>query len=377
MPSIGVWIVTAALIAALPSTAGAREPAACVNGMDRENFSYWPPGARPRGSDPRIGAAKPATDEERRALHPVLWPNDLSARDSLRTWLIEARFECLEEAFGDLDRAGVRFASGVPKVVSFLGAMADFLDAKGGLTAHELDDFMSAWKQAQPQSLLPDLLWPRLLSAAAWHARGYGPYAETTPDMRALFARFNAEAWKHVQDSPQAVRAHRLWFHTSLLALADNPDRRSELEATALEAVRRFPDDLQMPVIAALRLTPGWGATPERFEAFAQQVRQIQQDTVGARGYAFVYTRSLPMQQVVQHPAVDLRTLRKGLLEAANEDSPDDIARLQAFACQTRDAAALLTAQARWKAYAAKPQVYGPTQPPVACRTWLETLPKS
>src|SRR5438270_12289980 len=83
----------------LPRDAKATEADAgeCAKNMVRQSFVYLTPA--PKYRDPRTQLPLDLTTARRRELHPVLWPTDSSGRMSVRQWLIDRNFACIEEGF--------------------------------------------------------------------------------------------------------------------------------------------------------------------------------------------------------------------------------------------------------------------------------------
>ncbi len=338
-------------------------------------FDYWP-GGFPRGGDPRRGIVDPASDAERAALHPVLWPSEMSARFTLRQWLMEERFDCVEQAFGDLEGTKARFPSGEAKLVSFLGAMPELVLMRDGMTEREIDELMAQWKAARPDSILVEILWPRLLNAAAWHARGHGTADTVTSEGRELFRRLNAQALARVKAASPQAKKHLLWHFVALRMLSDNRAATGDIDQLTFAALKRFPQESGLALMAANGHMPQWGGDPQSFEHYASRVRETVGPERGDTVYALVYTRLMDTSALLRHPAVRLPLVRSGLLEAAQSRSFEDIARLQNFACATRDEKALRMAQSLWTDYAREPQLVPPdTQVDARCRAWMEGLP--
>ena len=100
-------LVTAmfAATAAQAADAGGR-----ARSMVRQTFAYMTPS--PSDRDPRGRLPVEMTVEQRRALHAVLWPSDYSGRFSVSNWFDKRNFDCLEEAFGDLEATQARYPEG-------------------------------------------------------------------------------------------------------------------------------------------------------------------------------------------------------------------------------------------------------------------------
>src|SRR5438093_2663876 len=82
----------------------------CARNMVRAPFAYLTP--EPKYRDPRTALPPDLTIARRRELHPVLWPTDFSGRTSVRQWLIDRNFACIEEGFADLEATQARYADG-------------------------------------------------------------------------------------------------------------------------------------------------------------------------------------------------------------------------------------------------------------------------
>lgn len=386
LPIAAAWfgLMAAASPAASAVTA---DPAACIQEAPRQTFDYWPPGTSvmPGRPAPKVLRVKyprhvqvPTTDAERAALHDIFWPNDMSARFTLRHWLMAERFECLEEAFADLQATRARYPDGDAKVISFLTTMPDLVDAQNGMTEGEIDALIQRWRAAQPASLLPDLLWPRLLNAAAWNVRG-GDYAnKVPPDAMREFKRLNAKAIERSKEAPVQAQAHLLWHYVALRVLGTGEANTRQLDALTVAALKRFPDDLSLALSAGTSHLPEWGGSEQQFDTYAETIRKVVGGARGEVAYAMLYTRLVRLPAMLNHQAVRMDVVRRGLLTLAQDRGAEPISMLQSFACATRDEASFRQAQQLWAEYAKEPQIGPPaTDVDSRCRAWLQSLPPS
>lgn len=374
------WILSAgcALTAAISTAAepdsAVTSAAACLDEMPRQEYRYFPNGVRKAG-DPRVVRPNPRTHEERQALHEVLWPNRISAAGSIRHWLLNGRFDCVEQAFQDLDRPGIAFADGTSKVATFAWAIADYAAARQGLTAKEIDALLSAWRQAQPRSMLPDLLGPRLFQAAAWEARGNDYADKVSPEGIAAFRALTNEAHARLGAASAAARSHVLFSYINLWVMADNGANAGELERVAMKALSQFPDETALVLSPANRLLPQWGGSFERLERFASKVHEATRDRHGARAYAMIYTNLFEIGLLPKIRTMRVPLVRQGLVEGAKPNSYEDIYRLQSFACAFRDSGAMERVRGLWAEYSKEPRVWPPsTDLPATCREWAASL---
>lgn len=354
--------------------AAGADAGACARDMMRQTFAYLTPQLKYR--DPRTALPPDLTVARRRELHPVLWPVDSSGRISVRQWLIDRNFDCLEEGFADLSATQARYPDGAQKLVSFLGGARDFVDASGGMTEGEIDQFIQAWRARYPASLLAELMWPRLLIAAAWNERG-GDWPETVPpDRMRAFIHLNAVALRRAQAWSPAASGHVLGRYIALRAIADNGASKDQIAAFALAGLQRFPQESGLAVIAGERMLRQWGGSPEDFERFALAVRDTVGPALADRTYADLYVQDVGVDQLHQYPLAQLPRIRAGLVERADQRSFDGILRLQEFACARRDEPALRHAQALWREYGSETQLRGPQADLDArCREWARSLP--
>jgi hypothetical protein len=363
------------LCAALPFKAHATEADAgeCARNMVRQPFAYMTPERKYR--DPRTELPRELTVARRRELHPVLWPTDFSGRMSVRQWLLDKNFACMEEGFADLTATQARYPDGTQKLVSFLGGAQDFIDASDGMTEGEVDELIYAWRTRYPNSLLPELLWPRLLMAAAWNERGYDWAVNVAPDRMREFGRLSAVAMRRAKALSPAAREHVLGRYVALRAISDNGATVEQIGTFALEGLRRFPHETGLAVIAGERTLPKWGGSESSFEDFALAAREAVGPTLADRTYASLYVQVVGLKELHLQPLARLESIKAGLMDLADLGSYEGILSLQQFACTRRDAEALRRAQALWRAYAAEPQLRGPsTDLDARCRAWDRSL---
>jgi hypothetical protein len=362
------------VLTSLASPAWAEDAGSCARSMVRYTFEHNKPPLRNR--DPRTKLPAELTQQQRRELHTVLWPSEMSVRFTVKHWLMEKNFDCLEEAFADLEAMQPRFPSGLLKQVEFLGAAQEYVDAQRGMTEAEIAGLMKEWRAKHPNSILAEVMWSRMLIAAAWVVRGYDYAYTVSPENMAAFRRLNAAAVKQLYALSDTAPKHVLGHYVALRGLRDNGATHQQIQQFALEALRRFPHEALLAGLAADRLQPQWGGTAMQFETFAQAARQTAGRERGDRTYAYLYTRILSMSELHNYPGAQMSLIRAGLMSLANEGSLDEIFALQEFACMRRDADALRHAQTLWARYARDPQL----RPPVdeltgECRAWERTLP--
>jgi hypothetical protein len=176
--------------------------------MFRQEFVYNTP--PPKDRDPRTRLPAEVTVDQRRALHEVLWPTDFSIRFTIRQWLLDGNFACIEQGFSDLTIARARYPAGGQKVTSFVDAADDLVAAKGGMSEAEISDLMKVWHAQYPDSVLAETMWPALLSAAAWVERGNGLAAEVSPEHWRAFRALSKAALVRVNAMSPAARANPL-----------------------------------------------------------------------------------------------------------------------------------------------------------------------
>lgn len=375
---VGRLLAACALLVAvvLPREAVGTEADAgeCAKNMVRQYFVYLTP--EPKYRDPRTQLPPDLTIVRRRELHPVLWPTDSSGRMTVRQWLIDRNFACIEEGFADLTATQARYPEGALKVVSFLGGTRDFIDSSRGMTEGEIDELIAAWRAQYPKSLLAELLWPRLLIGAAWNERGRDWAINVAPDRMREFGRLSAAAMRRAQALSLEARDHVLGHYVTLRAIADNGATVEQIRATSLAALTRFPQETGLAVIAGDRMLPKWGASPPAFEDFARSTQAAVGPALADRTYASLYMYAVGLEQLHLHPRAELASIKAGLMDLAGLGTFDGILMLQEFACAQRDAEALRRAQALWEIYAAEPQLRGPQKDLGArCRAWERSLP--
>lgn len=347
----------------------------CLAEMQRSDFTWFPRGPR-GGGDPHMNP-RYATDAERRQLGDILWPNDLSARASVRGWLLKDMFGCVEQAFVDLDQANAKYPNGSTKILSFMGAVGDYAAAKNGLTEEDIAEFIGRWKAQYPASKLAELAWPRLLNAAAWRERGNGYANSVSTEGWEAFKRLNGKALEQVNSVSPAAKSHLLWQYVSLRVRADTGTPAAELASDSLKALQRFPGETDLTVLPALRLRPDWGGSPAQFEEFASRVMKAQSNQP-ERAYAKLYMQLVNLPQLSAEPEVRMTVVRVGLTQAAQSLSYDDILALQVFACYLKEEESFRLAQSLWSKYGKVVQVSAPPEMdslPASCRAWAKTLP--
>jgi len=314
--------------------------------------------------------AMPTTDRARIALHQEMWPRAIDVEGKFAAMVSHERFECAELAFRDLDRDGIVFPNGSAKVVELLPSASGVMRAKNGMTAGEVDALMEAWKARMPDSVFADIYWVRLLNAAAWQARGFGPATEVGAEQWALFKSLNREAEVRMGKASPNAKAHRLWPYVVVRVMADIGTSQARLESYALERLRVFPEEVDYLLAPALRLTERWGGTPANFERFAQKALTATSSTHGHKAYARLYMKLLPIQLLSANKYVQVDTLRAGLFESLQGPfSAEDFNNLQAFACALNDKQAYLHANSLWNSLSIEQRsAVAPIS--ASCRAW-------
>jgi hypothetical protein len=374
-PPRPITLVLAGLLALCSMARAADDdPGACARTMVRQTFDHMtpPPGDR----DPRTALPAQLSEARRRELHFVLWPSDFSGRATVRQWLLDRSFDCIEQGFADLTATQARYPDGTEKVVSFLGGARDFVEANRGMSEREIDALAKVWQLRHPKSVLPELLSARMVVAAAWVERGHDWAANVAPERMREFRRLIDLGYRRAQAFGPTAREHVMGHYVALRAVADHGASRDQLRTFALHALRRFPQESGLAAIAGERMQPKWGGSPEAFERFAQQVREAVGPALGDRMYATLYWQTVGLDEMHLYPKARMDIVKSGLLAWAGLGPAQGIAALQSFGCWRRDAEALRTAQRLWTAYAAAPQLRPPmTDLDARCRDWERTLP--
>jgi hypothetical protein len=374
-PSRPIAVVLASMLALCTMARAAEtDPAACARTMVRQTFDYLtpPPGDR----DARTALPAQLSQARRRDLHVVLWPSDFSGRATMRQWLLDRNFDCIEQGFADLTAAQARYPEGTHKLVSFLGGARDFVEANRGMSEREIDALASEWRLLHPNSVLPEILSARMVLAAAWVERGGDWAAKVAPERMREFRRLIDLGYHRAQAFGPAAREHVMGHYVALRAIADHGAGRDPLRSFALHSLRRFPQESGLAAIAGERMQPKWGGSPETFEGFALQVRDAVGPALGDRLYATLYWQTVGPDEMHLYPRARMDLIRSGLHAWAGLGTAEGIAALQSFGCWRRDAEALRTAQRLWRVYAAAPQLRPPlTDLDARCRAWERTLP--
>lgn len=312
----------------------------------------------------------PTTDSARIALHETMWPSRIDAEGTYAAMVSHERFECAELAFRDLDRDGVSFPDGGSKSLPLLVSADGVARAKNGLTLDEVRALMQAWKAHAPDSVVADIYWVRLLNAAAWHARGYGPASQVAAEQWTQFKLLNDAAKARIKDASQKAKAHRLWPYPVIRVMADTGVSQTDLEAYALESLKRFPDELEYLMGPANRLTPQWGGNPKQFERFSQKSLAQTKAIHGNKAYAKLYMALVPPALLSTNQHVQIEVLRSGLLEYTQLPfHAEAFNNLQTFACAVKDQLALQKASTLWATFSQEQRsVLSPMS--ASCRAW-------
>lgn len=379
--SSAAWIACGVALAQLAAPAAraqahANAHAECIEAMVPPLFEHVPRSGSSRRLPER--APEPQTAEERRALHWLLWPAESEIRLNVERWLRLRNFGCLEQVFADLEAAGATFADQQAKSAAFLGGARDAVEAARGMTADEIADLMRDWLGRYPDSVLAQVLWVRMLIAAAWHARGTGFANTVTPDGWRAFANLNREALVQANALTRPARGNLLGLYVAIRAAQENSIPKERLAQMSLEGLRRFPHELNLPTYAAERLLPRWGGSTKEFEQYARQAREAAGQELGDRVYAFIYTRIASLRDLQNFPEAQLDLVESGLVKLADTLEHEHILMLQNFACRFRRERAVWHAQRLWPRYALEPQVRVPSpELDAVCREWVKSLPRA
>ena len=328
----------------------------------------------------RLSGQTPETrtiDEQRRR-YWLFWSSDSDIRQNVERWLRERNFKCLEQISAEIETTGATFVDGQSKLPSFLGGARDAVDSARGLTSDEIADLMREWLGLYPDSILAQVTWVRMLSAAAWHARGSGFADTVTPDGARAFSQLNREALARVNALTSRARDHLLGQYVTLRAAQESTIPRESFAKLSLDALRRFPNELGLPTYVAERLLPRWGGTTREFEQFARQVREVVGNDRGDLFYANLYTRIAGLRNLHNFPEAQLDIVESGLLKLADTLDEGHILTLQNFACRFRRDRVIWHAQRLWSKYAEQPNARAPANELDAmCREWVKSLPRA
>lgn len=337
------------------------------------------PLSRPANTRPPARATPPPeaeTAQQRAAMHDVFWTNEGALIDAVGRWLGEENFACIEQAYADLNRPEVRFADGGAKVAYFAGAVASFVRQRRGMTPTEIEAHMARWRVAFPGSMLAQLLYPAMFSAAAWQIRGDGYADQISPTEWDAFRSINRRAFEALKATSASAREQLLWHYVAPVIVADNGASFDELSAFSMDSLRLFPEHFTLVAIPANRMTARWGGSSQRLENYAQAALRATQARSGRRAYAFAYLTAERFEQLPKYAEIRQADLRQGFVELAQTASYNGISWLHQYACAYRDAEAFLLARSLWQEYARKPQLRpAQTVSPALCRLWIEQTP--
>jgi hypothetical protein len=371
----GSLVIAAGADAAEPTaTPGSDVGDHCARTMRRLTFDYRPPSSK--SDDPRVRLPEPMSIEQRRDIHSVLWPSDPSGRLTVREWLREKNFACLESGFADLETVHARYYDGTSKVISFLSGAKDLVDGARGMTEKEIDALVVEWRSRFPASLIVEVMEVRLLEAAAWQARGPGFVDTVTEEGWRTFTTLNRNALRKAQAFRPAVRDHVLGRYVTLRAMSDTGSSPKELGDFALTVMKNDPFEINLAVYAGTRMVPKWGGSAEVFESYAEAVRSAVGPALQDRAYARLYTFVIGIDDWPAFNLGHIEWIRRGLMYSVGSGASEDILFLQRFACRAHDSVALGAVRRAWPLYAAQPQLAPPsTTLDVSCREWAERLP--
>lgn len=182
-------------------------------------------------------------------------------RAVLRAMLFRGEYADLTKAIEDLQR---EFEADNAKETWVVDAMSAFGSAEPALNAP-----LDQWVAATPASFAPYLARAAHLHDVAWAIRGHGWIKDTSADerkgMRETDARARADVDKAIAIAPKLVAGQRL-----RIDIARGESDVETGEKSLREGLAECPSCFRLRVSYMTQLTPRWGGSYAKMEAFAK-----------------------------------------------------------------------------------------------------------
>lgn len=209
-----------------------------------------------------------------------------------------------------------------------------------------------AWKQYRsivemqqrdyPRSIANTLAAAQFWHAWAWNARGTGYTDEVAPESRKLYEERLEKSRQILEAAKPFAAANPLWYYQMLNIATEQSWDEDKYAALFKEATRRYPDFIFFYFANTTHLTPKWGGSAERFDAFVQQTVDATRATEGEGMYARLYW-SYSDQQVrgnlFDTTPADWSRMKQGFQDLLKRYPKSSwlINNFASFACRARD----------------------------------------
>lgn len=200
--------------------------------------------------------------------------------------LIQAqRFDYVEQLFAEFADGTTRTTDGRPMLGRFVTALAHFIQEPDDYSGTKL---LAAWEARYPDSTLRRIAAVVLKTRAAWGSRGVTFAHKVSPEGWAGYTQGMAEADAILNENKALWGTSPLWYFYKIAVVAQIGTPQ-DADAIFVDATQRFPRYLPLYAVRLDFLTPRWGGSYERVDAFIRAATAALRATEGESTYARLY----------------------------------------------------------------------------------------
>lgn len=231
------------------------------------------------------------------------------------------------------------FPDGLPKLRTF--ALAFYLDPN-----QPEADFTTAiklaeeWRRVRPKSVHARITLAGRWSDYAWKARGDGFAGEVDPRAWPVFQKRLDTAWGIINEPLPPGMKDSPERHCLRLGIATSRSMdRKEFEAIFNEAVRLYPDYINIYFKKVNYLTPKWHGKPGDWQRFLADVARKNPKGVGATIYARTVDYMEDEVKDFKTDSLSWETTKSGFKQIMQHypQSPYNLNTFAVFACMAKD----------------------------------------
>lgn len=266
----------------------------------------------------------------------------LSQQAELALWWGD--FDTLEKLYLDAGRSkDVNEYNGRTARQSVRGGLAETLkyDHLNDAYFREFELLTERWAREQPQSVLAQLLYARVLYGRAWHIRGNGYWSGVPRGAKDEFVRLIAKAEAHIADrSSLLLRDTSAHVYLMLIGRSAGWSYQQRYALLQDALLKSFDDEEALYEDLVLSLLPKWGGSWRDVQAFIDDMGQRTQARRGHEVYALLWTHVVADVEGNPFKVTSARwpLIKQGFESlAAKRAHPFFANRLAYFACQAED----------------------------------------
>lgn len=255
----------------------------------------------------------------------------------------QAKFESIERAAAKFSEEKTQAADGRSFYPLFIHVIKELVDAQPSP-----ENYLRQWRRRIPRSSIAATLEAERIYEAAWEARGGGFASTVKPEQWARFYELVGQADKVLDSVKKYGVNDPSWGMTKILTSFHLSRGKRSYEEILKNAIGATRYDHSLYFTGVMNMTPKWGGSWEKVDAFARLAAAMTKERDGDAFYARVYwyisqAEYLPNGSIFKDTEVSWPLMKKGFedLLARYPHSAWNLNAFAGFACLADDEATL------------------------------------